>query len=120
MIVGFRGENVLVTGGTMGIGLAIALAFGQHGARCWLTYKWGTADEEDVYRQFAEAGAPRPQIVRADVSSAEDTEALLQELHGQVNDIRVLVSNVTEGMPVHSFEEYSARALEQAIGSSAW
>ena len=44
----FDGQTVLVTGGTMGIGLATALAFASRGARCVLTYKWGTADEDEV------------------------------------------------------------------------
>ena len=46
MTIDFRNKSVLVTGGTMGIGLATALAFGRHGASCILTHKWETADEE--------------------------------------------------------------------------
>ena len=41
----FHGKCVLITGGTMGIGLATGLAFARQGACPVLTYKWGTADE---------------------------------------------------------------------------
>ena len=42
----------------MGIGLATALAFARHGAHCTLTYKWGTADEDEMPR-FAARRCPR-------------------------------------------------------------
>ena len=37
MIRDMRDKSVLVTGGTKGIGLAIALGFAQRGAHCTLT-----------------------------------------------------------------------------------
>src|SRR5215204_4496166 len=80
MVNDLHGKAVLVTGGTMGIGLATGLAFGTYGARCILTHKWGTADEDEVRARFAEIGAPEPMIVQADVSNAEDTSALLDAI----------------------------------------
>ena len=44
----YAGRVALLTGGTKGIGLATALAFGRHGARTVLTYGWGSADLDDV------------------------------------------------------------------------
>jgi 3-oxoacyl-[acyl-carrier protein] reductase len=88
VIADFRGRVVLVTGGTMGVGLATALAFGARGAVCWLTYRWGSADENALYARFAEAGAPVPKVVQADAARADDTDALLAEMrttHAQVD-----------------------------------
>ena len=73
-MIDLRGKAVLITGGTMGIGLGIGLSFGRLGARCTLTYHWGSADEEAILRAFAQAGAPAPRLVRADVASAEQVQ----------------------------------------------
>jgi Aminotransferase class I and II len=43
-----RGKAVLITGGTMRIGLATGLAFARQGAVCTLTHKWGTASEDPL------------------------------------------------------------------------
>lgn len=64
----FRNKAVLVTGGTKGLGLAIALAFGKEGAQTYLTYKWGSADMDAVTQAFVDAGAPKPRIIEADVA----------------------------------------------------
>ena len=72
MIRDLTSETVLITGGTMGIGLACGLAFAARGAKCVLTYKWGTADDEAVLARFGDAGR-EPDIVRADVANADDT-----------------------------------------------
>ena len=76
----FRGKAVIITGGTKGIGLATGLAFGRQGAHAYLTHKWGSADENEVRRKFAEVGAPEPAIVEADVGSDEETVALLERV----------------------------------------
>src|SRR2546426_119787 len=90
-----EGRAVLITGGTMGIGLVTGLAFGRHGARCTLTYKWGTADEDEIRRRFAEVGAPPPSIVRADVAREEDTTALLEGMRRVHDRVEAFVSNVS-------------------------
>jgi NAD(P)-dependent dehydrogenase (short-subunit alcohol dehydrogenase family) len=115
-----NGKAVLITGGTMGIGLATGLAFGRHGARCILTHKWGTADEEDVLRAFAEADAPAPMIVQADVASVEDTHALLDAIKSEHEHIEAFISNVSVGLVVKDFEDYEKRSLFKSIEYSAW
>ena len=120
MIADFRGKAVLVTGGTMGIGLATALAFGRRGAACTLTYKWGSADEDDVRRTFAEAKAPEPFLIQADVARAEDTARVLAEMKGRHGEIEAFISNVSQAVLVESLGDYSPRALFQSIEHSAW
>jgi len=64
-----EGKAVLVTGGTMGIGLATALAFGRHGAHCTVTHKWGSADEDEITTPFfMEKGLPSLTAVETDSS----------------------------------------------------
>ena len=104
----------------MGIGLATALAFGTRGARCTLTYKWGSADEADVRRTFAEAKAPEPFLIQADVARAEDTARVLTEMRARHGHIEAFISNVSQAVMVESLGDYSPRALFQSIQSSAW
>lgn len=120
MIGDFRGQGVLVTGGTLGIGLATALAFGRRGAACTLTYKWGSADEDEVRRAFAEAGAPEPCLVQADVARAEDTGRVLTEMRARHDHVEAFVSNASQAVLVENPADYTPRALFQSIQHSAW
>ena len=67
----------LITGGTRGVGAAIALALGARGTASILTHRWGGSDEVELLRRFAEVGAPAPQIIEADAGNPEDTERLI-------------------------------------------
>ncbi len=116
----FRDRAVLVTGGTMGIGLATALAFGRRGAACTLTYKWGSADEDEVRRTFADAGAPEPLLIQADVARAEDTSRVLAEMRARHGHVEAFISNVSQTVLVENPTDYSIRALFQSIQYSAW
>jgi NAD(P)-dependent dehydrogenase (short-subunit alcohol dehydrogenase family) len=115
-----RGKSVLITGGTMGIGLATGLAFGREGAICTLTHKWGTADEEEILAKFLAEDLPAPTIIQADVTNAEDTDALLEQIRKRHDHIEVLVSNVAFALITHNLADYSLRSLFRSIEYSTW
>jgi NAD(P)-dependent dehydrogenase (short-subunit alcohol dehydrogenase family) len=116
----FRGRTALITGGTMGIGLETAVALAERGARCAVTYKWGTADEDEVYRRFADKGAPKPLIIRADVGSADDTNVLMEELRREWEQVDIFVSNASVALVVKDVKDYSFKAFSRAMEYTAW
>jgi NAD(P)-dependent dehydrogenase (short-subunit alcohol dehydrogenase family) len=120
VIPDYRGKAVLVTGGTAGIGLATALAFGKCGAECTITYRFGTADEDVVRRRFTDAGAPPPLIVQSDASSEEDTRELLKMLRGRHGAIETVVVNVSNALVTNKIDDYDRRGLLKSIEASAW
>jgi NAD(P)-dependent dehydrogenase (short-subunit alcohol dehydrogenase family) len=115
-----RGEAVLITGGTMGIGLATALAFARRGAECTLTYRWGSADEEDLLALFAQESLPVPHLVQADVAKDDDTAALLEKMRGRHDSVYAFISNVSMALVTRSLDDYDKRALFRSIEYTAW
>ena len=77
------GKTALVTGGSRGIGRAIALELARGGAQVVLGYNSGAADAEEVAK---EAGG---RAVQADVSDPEQAKRLVEE----AGEIDILVNN---------------------------
>jgi 3-oxoacyl-[acyl-carrier protein] reductase len=78
-----EGKNALVTGGSRGIGRAIALELAAAGASVDVCYRSGAEEAEAVAQ---ECGG---RAIRADVSSAEDAARLVEE----AGELDVLVNN---------------------------
>ena len=117
----FKDKVVLVTGGTKGIGLAIALAFGARGARCYLTYKWGSADLSSVAEAFEQAGAPAPVILEADAGDEEQTAQVIKRIAEENDRVEVMVSNVAFALVTKGgFDDYKLRSMLQSLNYSAW
>jgi 3-oxoacyl-[acyl-carrier protein] reductase len=77
------GKVALVTGGSRGIGRAIALELGRAGAKVVLSYRTGREEAQEV---AAEIGG---RAFEADVSDAASAKALVEE----AGDLDVLVNN---------------------------
>jgi glucose 1-dehydrogenase len=96
---GLRGKNVLVTGGTSGIGQAIAIRFAEYGANVAINYvrapEEATETEERVHACLARVRqrGVRDMLVRGDVSKEEDVVAMLESAVDGLGGIDVLVNN---------------------------
>jgi glucose 1-dehydrogenase len=96
---GLRGKNVLVTGGTSGIGQAIAIRFAEYGANVAINYvrapEEATETEERVHACLARVRqrGVRDVLVRGDVSKEEDVVAMLESAVDGLGGIDVLVNN---------------------------
>ena len=83
-----KGKKVLITGGSRGIGLTIALTYAQEGAMPSLVARQ-PANLEAARQAFSQAGLPSPESVLLDLSESGSAE----KLFAQVPDVDILVNN---------------------------
>jgi glucose 1-dehydrogenase len=96
---GLKGKNVLVTGGSSGIGQAIAVRFAEHGANVAINYlrqpEEAADTEEQVQactRAVRQTGV-RDVLVQGDVSQEEDVVRMVQSAISELGGLDVLVNN---------------------------
>ena len=96
---GLKGKNILVTGGTSGIGQAIAVRFAEYGANVAINYlrqpEEAKDTEEKVHACVAsvrELGV-RDVLVQGDVSKEEEVVRMFEETVGGLGGLDILVNN---------------------------
>lgn len=87
----FSGKRALITGGTQGIGKAIAARLAQNGAAVYLNYSHDDRTARESLAEFRLAGYSA-EICKADISSPEAVGKMLEELH-QAGPLDYLVCN---------------------------
>lgn len=95
-MIDLSGKVALVTGGSRGIGAAIARALAKAGADVALTYLNARPDAEDVGADIIEAGR-RALVLKADLSESEDVGLVVEATKSELGQIDILVSNAAGG-----------------------
>jgi glucose 1-dehydrogenase len=96
---GLKGKNILVTGGTSGIGQAIAVRFAEYGANVAINYLRQPGEAADTEEQV-HACASRVQqegvrdvLVQGDVSREDDVVKMVGDAISELDGVDVLVNN---------------------------
>ncbi len=87
-----EGKVALVTGGSRGIGRAVALEMGKRGAAVAVNYHNNAAAAEEVVRAI-EAGGGKARALQADVSDFAQAEKLVKATIEAFGDLHILVNN---------------------------
>ena len=88
----FKGKVALVTGGSRGIGRAIALAFAERGATAAICYRSGAEGAAEVCAEAARSGW-RVTSHRADVGWSEQVRGLVESVLTEHGRIDILINN---------------------------
>ena len=92
-----NGKKALVTGGSRGIGAAIALRLAQEGADVAVTYVQGEEGAREVVAKI-EAMGRRGVALRADLALAEDAVTWVERAEQALGGLDVLVNNAGVGV----------------------
>jgi glucose 1-dehydrogenase len=93
------GKNVLITGGTAGIGQATAVRFAEHGANVAINYLTtpdeaaGTEEQVVACLQKVHQHGVRDVLVQGDVSSEQDVVRMVGEVCERLGGLDVLINN---------------------------
>jgi glucose 1-dehydrogenase len=118
---GLQGKNVLITGGSSGIGQAIAVRFAEHGANVAINYLTTPDEAQDTEAQVhacvhrVRQEGVRDVLVQGDVSREEDVVRMVADAAEGLGGLDVLVNNA--GIQVsRPTEELSAADFDKVIG----
>jgi len=90
--LGLQGKGAIVTGGSLGIGRAIAIALAREGCDVAVNYRRHDAEAKEVVAEIEKLGR-KGLAVKADVSSYADAEAMVARVVETFGRFDVLVCN---------------------------
>lgn len=86
-------KTILITGGSRGIGKAVAIKFAEKGNQIIINYVSEKTDTEKLKNELLEAGAKDVLLIKADVSNSEDVKNMVKESIEKFEKIDILVNN---------------------------
>ncbi len=117
---GLKGKNVLVTGGSSGIGQAIAVRFAEHGANVAINYLTtaeeaaGTEEQVHACVNKVQQHGVRDVLVQGDVSNEDDVTRMVAEAAERLGGLDILINNA--GIQIsRASEELSSAHFDKVL-----
>src|SRR3954453_15294669 len=118
---GLEGKNVLVTGGSSGIGQAIAVRFAEHGANVAINYLTtpdeasGTSEQVHACVSKVQQHGVRDVLVQGDVAREDDVVRMVGEAAERLGGLDVVVNNA--GIQIsRPSEELTGAQFDKVLG----
>ena len=105
MSFSLSGRVALVTGSSAGLGKAIAMAFGNAGAKVAINYHNNKERAEKTMSEFADQGITCD-LFRANVIDESSVDAMFNEIESKLGNVDIVVPNATPDQPLKPIEEY--------------
>src|SRR5512133_529632 len=111
-----RGKVAVVTGAAVGLGRAIAVAFGQEGASVIVNYSRSQGEAEETAGLVTAAGGEAI-VVQADVSLDNEVRTMVSRALDRFGRIDVLVNNagITRHIPFWDLEALSEETWDRIL-----
>ena len=108
-----EGKTALVTGGSRGIGAAIAKRLASDGARVAITYSKGADAAASVVKEIERAGG-KAVAIQADAADAKAVKAAVEKTVATFGQLDILVNNAGTAIP-KPFEEATLEEMDRVI-----
>lgn len=118
--VDLSGRAALVTGGTRGLGRAVAGELARAGADVYVTHRWGSVEPEELAADFAAAGLRAPAVVECSADDREATAGLMRLIGERGRPLHAIVSNVAYAKVVDGLADLKRSTLDLSLAHSAW
>jgi len=112
-----EGKTALITGGSRGIGRAIAIAFAEHGADIAIAAR-GAAALKAVQKEIISTGR-RCVTVKTDLASDRQIAKLHETVISNLGSVDILVNNAGTGFPVE-LSHISRKQFFEVIRVNTW
>jgi len=112
------GKIAVITGGSKGIGRAIALTFAEHGAQVAIAAR-GVEALERTAKEIEERGV-RAFAVPTDVADERALEALVARVSGELGGVDVLVNNAATGDQGGALSKLKRTEFDHVMAVNLW
>lgn len=106
----FSGKNILITGGSRGIGRACAQLFAANSGNVIFTYK---TNEQEANKTLAQLKPGNHSVYKLDITDAEETRDVFTQIISKYQQLHILVNNA--GVYIqHSIDKVSYETWQNA------